>query len=79
MNTGSSTKTLMSPEKHKGKEKVLKLIVESMEHVDFHSSLESSGDVHSLIFVLNGLKRGKGGKHALECLIVDGFLEKQEE
>jgi hypothetical protein len=43
VSAGSPTKTLMTPKKHKGKEKVPKLIVESTEHIDFHSSLKLSG------------------------------------
>jgi hypothetical protein len=61
------------------KEKIPKLIVESPEHIDFHFSSESNGDVHSLIIPLNGLKRGKGSKQALECLVVDKSFEKWEE
>jgi hypothetical protein len=38
VNVGSSTKTPVALTKHKGKEKVLELIVELFEHVDFHSS-----------------------------------------
>jgi hypothetical protein len=35
--------------------------------------------VHSLIFALNGLMKRKGGKQALECLVVDKSLKKQHE
>jgi hypothetical protein len=54
-------KTPTTPKKNKWKEKVPKPREESLEHMDFHLSSESSGDVHSLIFPLNQLKRGKGG------------------
>ncbi len=69
----------MAPRKHKGKEKVLEPIVESFEHIDFHFSFQSNGDVHSLIFLLNGPKRGQGGKQVLKRPIVDESLEKQKE
>jgi hypothetical protein len=32
-----------------------------LDHINFHSSSKSNGDVHSLIIPLNGLVRGKGG------------------
>jgi hypothetical protein len=59
---GSPTQTLVALKKNKGKEKVLEPREESLEHINFHSSFESNGDVHSLILLLNGLKRGKKGK-----------------
>jgi hypothetical protein len=52
----------MAPKKNNEKEKVLELIMELLEHIDFHLSFESNGDVHSLIFPLNGLMRGQGDK-----------------
>jgi hypothetical protein len=72
---GSLVKTLPTLKKYKGKEKVHKPIMESDEHVNFHS-FKSSGDVNSLILPLNGPKRAKGGKQALECLEVDESPEK---
>jgi len=51
----------MAPKKNKGKEKVRKPKEESHEHIDFHLSFESHGDVRSLILPLNGPKRGKKG------------------
>jgi hypothetical protein len=51
-----------TPKKNKRKEKVPKPREESHEHIDFHLSFESSGNVHSLILPLNHMKRGKGGK-----------------
>jgi hypothetical protein len=74
---GSLAKTLAALKKYKGKEKISKPIMESDEHVNLHFS-ESSGDVNSLILLLNGPKRGKGGKQALECLEVDKFLESRK-
>jgi hypothetical protein len=65
--------------KNKKKENFLESIVESPKHIDFHFSSESNGDVHSLIILLNGLKRGKGSKQALEHLVVDKSFEKWEE
>lgn len=50
--------------------------MESPKHIDFHSFSKSNGDVHSLILLLNGPMKGKGGKQALEHPIVDEFLEK---
>ncbi len=79
MSVGLSTKTPMAPKKNKRKEKVHEPIMESLEHIDFHSSSESNGDVHSLIIPLNGLKRGKIGKQALERLVVDKSFEKWKE
>ncbi len=52
----------MAPKKNNEKEKVLELIVELLEHIDFHSFFQLNGDVHSLIFLLNGPMKGKGGK-----------------
>jgi hypothetical protein len=75
----SSTKTSTTPKKIKRKEKVLKPKEESIEHIDFHLSFESSGDVHSLIILLNGPKRGKRGKHALEHLEVNKYFKTQKE
>jgi len=49
------------------------------KHIDFHLSFKLNGDVHSLINLLNGLKRRKGGKHALECLKVDESLNMEKE
>ncbi len=77
VNVGSSVKTRTTFQKQKGKEKVFEPIVEFNEHVDFHSS-KSSGHVNSLI-VLLGVPRKKGGKQALECLVVDEYSEKHEE
>ncbi len=74
---GSLVKTPITPQEQKGKEKILKPIVEFDEHVDFHSS-KSSGDVNSLIALL-GVPRQKGGKQALECLVVDESPKKHEE
>jgi hypothetical protein len=48
MNMGSLVKILATPQKHKKKEKVLKLIMKSDEHLNFHSS-KLSGDINSLI------------------------------
>jgi hypothetical protein len=62
VNVGSSTKTPMVPRKNKRREKVHEPIVESPKHIEFHSSFESNGDVHSLIIYLNGLRRRKGNK-----------------
>jgi hypothetical protein len=36
--------------------------MESPKHINFHSSFESNGDVHSLIFPLSGAKEKKGNK-----------------
>jgi hypothetical protein len=69
----------MAPMKNKRKEKNLEPIVESLEHIDFHSSFESNGDVHSLIIPLNGLRRRKKSKQALEHLVMDKSFEKWEE
>jgi hypothetical protein len=55
-------KTLTTPKKNKGKEKVPKPREELLKHINFHLSSESNGDVHSLILPLNQLKRGKRGK-----------------
>ncbi len=79
VSVGSPVKTPTTPQKQKGKEKVLEPIVEFEKHVDFHS-LESNGNVNSLIAPL-GVLRQKGGKQALalECSIVDESPEKQEE
>jgi hypothetical protein len=62
MSVGSLVKTLETPKKSKGKENVLESIVESSEHIDFHWSSESNGDVHSLIIPLNGLMTRKASK-----------------
>jgi heme-binding NEAT domain protein len=78
-NMGSSTKTSMTPEKNKGKEKVLKPKEKLSEHIDFHLFLKLNGEVHSLINLLNGPKIGKGGKHALKYLKVDEFQNMQKE
>jgi hypothetical protein len=59
---GSPIKTLATPNKHKGNEKVFELIVELVEHIDFHFFSKLSGDVHSLIIPSNGSKKGKGEK-----------------
>ncbi len=77
VNMGSPMKTLVAPQKQKGKEKVPEPIVEWDEHIDFHSS-ESSRDVNSLIALLDA-PRQKGGKQALKRAVVDEFPEKQEE
>jgi hypothetical protein len=58
---GSPAKSTMAPKKHKGKEKVFELIVESYEHINFHS-FEVNGDVNSLIAPLDGSKKEKRGK-----------------
>ncbi len=68
----------MAPQKHKRKEKVPKPIVESDEHLNFHSS-KSSGDMNSLIAPLGAPRREKGAKQALEHFAVDKCLEKQKE
>jgi hypothetical protein len=78
VNVSSSAKTPTTPKKHKGKEKVLKPIVESNEHINFHS-FELNGDVNSLIAPLDGPKKEKGGKQAVERLVVDQSPKKQEE
>jgi hypothetical protein len=62
MSVGSPVKIAVAPKKHKGSEKVLEPIVELAEHINFHFSSKSNGDVHSLILPLNGPKRGIGGK-----------------
>ncbi len=59
---GLSMKIPATPKKNKRKEKVPKPREESHEHIDFHLSSESSGNVHSLILPLNQMKRGKGGR-----------------
>jgi hypothetical protein len=69
----------MAPKKNKRKEKILESIMESPKHIDFHFSFEANGDAHSLIILLNGLKRRKGGNQALEHLVVDKSFEKWEE
>jgi hypothetical protein len=69
----------MAPKKNKGKEKIPEPIMELPKHIDFHFFSKSNGDVHSLIIPLNGPKRGKGGKQALEHLVVDKSFEKWEE
>jgi hypothetical protein len=51
-----------TPKKNNEKEKVLELIVELLEHINFHLSSKLNGDVHSLILLLNGLMRRKGDK-----------------
>ncbi len=79
MSMGSSSQTPMAPRKNKRKEKNPKPIVESLKHIDFHFSSESNGDVHSLFIPLNGMRKGKGGKQTLECLVVDKSFEKWEE
>ncbi len=48
------------------------------EHVNFHSS-EFSRDVNSWTTPLDGLKKEKKGKQALECFVMDEFPEKHEE
>ncbi len=63
---GSLTKTLVASKKNKRKETISKSRKESLEHINFHSSSESFGDVHSLIFPLDRPKRGKVSKHALK-------------
>jgi hypothetical protein len=68
-----------SPKKNKRKEKVPKPVMESLKHINFHSFLKLNGDVHSLIFPLNGPMKGKGGNQALAHPIVDQYLKKQEE
>lgn len=76
-NTGLLMKTLMTPQKNNGKEKVHKPKEGSHEHIDFHFSNE---DVHSLIFLMNQSKRKKrGGKQALERREVDKSPKTQEE
>jgi hypothetical protein len=72
---GSLAKTPMAPRKHKGKEKVFEPIVELDEHINFHS-FELNGDVNSLIAPSNGPTKEKGGKQALEHVVVDYSLEK---
>jgi hypothetical protein len=79
MSVGLSTQTPMAPKKNKGKEKIHEPIMESPKHINFHFFSESNGDVHSLIIPLNGPKKGKGGKQALERLVVDKSFEKWEE
>jgi hypothetical protein len=59
---GTSIQIPVAPKKNKGKEKVPKPREETLEHIDFHLSFESHGDVHSLILALNRSKRGKKGK-----------------
>jgi len=49
------------------------------EHIKFHFSSKSNGDVQSPILPLNGPKRGKEGKQALKCPNVDKFPQRQEE
>ncbi len=78
MNVGSAVKTPMASQMHKRKETFPKPIVELDEHFDFHSS-EFSGDMNSLIALLGASRREKGGKQALERLVVDKSLEKQKE
>ncbi len=56
----SPMKTPTTPQKQKGKEKIPEPIMESEQHIDFHS-LESNEDVNSLIVAL-GMPRLKGGK-----------------
>jgi hypothetical protein len=56
---GSLTKTLVAPEKHKGKEKVFESIVESDEHINF-DSFELTGDVNTFIALLDGPKKERG-------------------
>jgi hypothetical protein len=73
---GLSAKSRRVPKKNKGKEKVLEPLMESPKLIDFHSFSKSNVDVHSLILILNGPMKGKGGKQALEHPIVDEFLEK---
>jgi hypothetical protein len=60
----SLAKSPTTPWKQKGKEKVLKPIVEFNKYVDFHS-LESSGGVNSFIALL-GVQRQKkrASKHS---------------
>jgi hypothetical protein len=56
-------KTLATPQKNKGKEKVPKPKEELPKHIDFHSSSKSSGDVYSLVLPLNQTKKGKKGQN----------------
>lgn len=69
----------MASKKNKQKEIVPKPRKESLEHINFHSSSKSCGDVHSLIFPLDKPKRGKVSKHALERPKVDKSFETWEE
>jgi hypothetical protein len=62
MSMGSPAKIAVAPKKHKGNEKVLEPIVELAEHINFHFSSKLNGDVHSLILLSNGPKRGIRGK-----------------
>ncbi len=57
---GLPRETPTIPKKNKGKENVLELIVQSLEHMNFHLPFKSNGDVHSLILPLNGPMKGKG-------------------
>jgi hypothetical protein len=66
----------VAPKKNKGKEKVLEPIMEPLKHINFHSFSKLNGDVHSLIFLLNGPMKGKRGKQALEHQIVDEYPKK---
>ncbi|CAM6030436.1 unnamed protein product [Sphagnum balticum] len=78
VNVGSPLKIPMALQKHKGKEKILKPMVELDEHINFHS-LELSGDVNFLIAPLGAPRKEKGGKQTLERMVVDESPEKQEE
>jgi hypothetical protein len=53
-----------TPKKNKRKEKIPKPIMESLKHINFHLFSKLNGDVHCLIFPLNGPMKGKGGKQA---------------
>jgi hypothetical protein len=62
VNVGSLVKTLLNPKTNKGKEKFIEPIVKLSKHINFHSSFELNGDVHSLIMPLNGPMTGKPSK-----------------
>jgi hypothetical protein len=62
VDTGSLVETPMTPLKNNGKEKVHKPRDGSHEHIDFHFS---NGDVHSLIFLMNQLKKKRRGQAGL--------------
>jgi hypothetical protein len=62
VDTSSLVETPMTPLKNNGKEKVHKPRDGSHEHIDFHFS---NGDVHSLIFLMNQLKKKKRGQGGL--------------
>jgi hypothetical protein len=73
---GSSMKNFVTPKKNKRKEKVPKPIMESLNQINFYLFSKLNGDVHCLIFLLNGPMKRKGGKQALECPIVDQYPKK---